>query len=85
MDIQHIQNLLEETRRSIDLLQSNGGETARTSALENALKLSRALEHPRTAILKISYTVSLHKISELTSIDERHCIADSSHGCQSGS
>ncbi|KAJ5782743.1 hypothetical protein N7457_004517 [Penicillium paradoxum] len=59
MDIMLIQSLLEDTKRSIDLLQSSGKETHRINAQEKAIKLSRALEHPRTAILKLCYTPTI--------------------------
>lgn len=49
--------LLEETQKAIAVFQSSRTETARIDAHEKALRLAQTLEQPRTAILKLSYSV----------------------------
>ncbi|KAJ5358794.1 Plant methyltransferase dimerization [Penicillium cataractarum] len=59
MDIQQLQNLLAETKASLDSFQSDGLEKSRIDAQEKALQLARALERPRDAILKLAYAPSV--------------------------
>lgn len=51
--------LLEETQKAIAVFQSSKTETARIDAHEKALRLAQMLEQPRTAILKLSYSVCI--------------------------
>jgi archaellum component FlaC len=57
MEIQQIQGLLEQTSATFNEFKSTESETSRIQAQEQALKLARALERPRDAILKLAYTV----------------------------
>jgi hypothetical protein len=57
MDIKQFQNLLAETKASLDAFQSDGLEKSRIDAQEKALQLARALERPRDAILKFSFSI----------------------------
>lgn len=59
MDHNTIKKLLVEVQASLDVYQSDPTDTSRVEAQEKALKLARALEKPRDAILKIAYSVSL--------------------------
>ncbi|KAE8148351.1 S-adenosyl-L-methionine-dependent methyltransferase [Aspergillus avenaceus] len=59
MDPKAIQKLLEDVQTSLNTYQSNPTETSRVEAQEKALNLSRALERPRDAILKISYSPTI--------------------------
>lgn len=59
MDFAQINSLLSEVKASIDKFQSNGVDDTRIEALEKVLQLARALEQPRDAILKLSFSVSL--------------------------
>ncbi|KAE8166769.1 S-adenosyl-L-methionine-dependent methyltransferase [Aspergillus tamarii] len=56
MDTNTIQKLLRDVQESLDTYQSDTTETSRVEAQEKALKLARALEKPRDAILKIAYS-----------------------------
>ncbi|KAI9038878.1 S-adenosyl-L-methionine-dependent methyltransferase [Aspergillus affinis] len=56
MDFAVISNLLSEAKVSIDEFQSNGVEDSRIEAHEKVLQLARALEKPRDAILKLSFS-----------------------------
>lgn len=58
MDVGRIQNLWAEAQSSMSALQKTQGETSRIDALEKLTSLARALENPKDAILKLSYTVS---------------------------
>lgn len=49
--------LIAETQKAIAIFQSSNTETTRIDAHEKALRLAQALEQPRTAILKLSYSV----------------------------
>lgn len=62
MDTNTIQKLLRDVQESLDTYQSDTTETSRVEAQEKALKLARALEKPRDAILKIAYSVSFSLI-----------------------
>lgn len=59
MDLALINNLLSEAKASIEDFQSNGVEDTRIEAHEKVLRLARALEKPRDAILKLSFSVSV--------------------------
>ncbi|KJK61904.1 O-methyltransferase [Aspergillus parasiticus SU-1] len=56
MDPSTIKKLLVDVQASLDAYQSNPTETSRVEAQEKALKLARALEKPRDAILKMAYS-----------------------------
>lgn len=56
MDHNTIKKLLVEVQASLDVYQSDPTDTSRVEAQEKALKLARALEKPRDAILKIAYS-----------------------------
>lgn len=57
MDVQQIQGLLDQTKASFDDFKSTKAEASRIQAQEQALKLARALERPRDAILKLAFSV----------------------------
>ncbi|KAF7596037.1 hypothetical protein BBP40_003817 [Aspergillus hancockii] len=59
MDPEAIQKLLADVQSLLGVYQSDGTEAARAEAQEKALKLARALEKPRDAILKISYSPTI--------------------------
>lgn len=60
MDIQRIETLLTETQAGLDRFKASGeSETSRVYTQEKAIQLARALERPRNAILKFSYSVAL--------------------------
>ncbi|PLB54871.1 S-adenosyl-L-methionine-dependent methyltransferase [Aspergillus steynii IBT 23096] len=56
MDFELINNLLAEAKASIDEFQTNGVEDTRIEAHEKVVQLARALEKPRDAILKLSFS-----------------------------
>lgn len=58
MDFQHLQNLLAEAKASLDSYELTQSDTSRVEAQEKALQLARALERPKDAILKLSFSVS---------------------------
>lgn len=65
MDVQLVQNLLTDTQAFLQAFQQNGSEIARIEAHEKAVNLARALEQPRDAILKLSFSVYLiHTMSD---------------------
>ncbi|KAJ6004204.1 S-adenosyl-L-methionine-dependent methyltransferase [Penicillium canescens] len=49
-----IEYLLRETTTRVEKYASSGNESARVDALDQCLKLSRALEKPKDAVLKLS-------------------------------
>ena len=57
MDSQLIAGLMADAQTSLDAFQSTGTEKARNEAHDKALRLARALEQPRDAILKLSFSV----------------------------
>ena len=57
MDSQLIAGLMADAQTSLDVFQSTGTEKARNEAHDKALRLARALEQPRDAILKLSFSV----------------------------
>ena len=57
MDTDTIKELLIDVQVSLNAYLSDARETSRVAAQETALKLARALEKPRDAILKIAYSV----------------------------
>lgn len=57
MDSQLIAGLMADAQTSLDVFQSAGTEKARNEAHDKALRLARALEQPRDAILKLSFSV----------------------------
>lgn len=57
MDSQLIAGLMADAQASLDVFQSTGTEKARNEAHDKALRLARALEQPRDAILKLSFSV----------------------------
>lgn len=59
MDCQRIESLLTEAKTYLDRFQSSGKEAARIDAQQKAIQLVHALERPRDAILKLSFSVSL--------------------------
>ncbi|KAF5858209.1 hypothetical protein ETB97_004712 [Aspergillus alliaceus] len=59
MDPKAIQKLLEDVQAALGTYQSDPTETSRVEAQEKALKLARALEKPRDAILKISLSPTI--------------------------
>lgn len=59
MDTLQIRSLLEQTKVALDDFESTKAETSRIQAHEQTLKLARALERPRDAILKLAYTVRM--------------------------
>jgi hypothetical protein len=59
MDFQLAQRLLAETEASLRAFQSSGSEISRMDAHEKAVQLSRTLERPRDAILKLSFSVRM--------------------------
>ncbi|KAJ5365282.1 hypothetical protein N7517_008168 [Penicillium concentricum] len=59
MHIKQIQGLSELTHASINEFVSTGAEASRVQAQERALQLSRALERPRDAILKLAFTPAI--------------------------
>lgn len=59
MDVQLVQNLLADTQASLQAFQQNGSDISRIEAHEKAVNLARALEQPRDAILKLSFSVCL--------------------------
>ena len=66
MDTERIQSLLTEAQSSLSVFQKTQGETSRADALEKVTKLARALEKPKDALLKLSYTVSIcHLLSKI--------------------
>jgi hypothetical protein len=52
-----IEYLLKETTTRVEKYASSGNESARVDALDQCLKLSRALETPKDAVLKLSLSV----------------------------
>ncbi|KAJ5735309.1 S-adenosyl-L-methionine-dependent methyltransferase [Penicillium malachiteum] len=48
-----IQSLLEDIKCSVDQFEATKSEQARVRALEKSLKLIKALEHPKDAVLKL--------------------------------
>ncbi|KAJ5476700.1 Plant methyltransferase dimerization [Penicillium sp. IBT 31633x] len=56
MDFQHLQNLLAEAKASLDSYELTQSDTSRVEAQEKALQLARALERPKDAILKLSFS-----------------------------
>lgn len=58
MAAERIQSLWAEAQSSMSLLQKTQDENSRIDALEKLTCLTRALEKPKDAILKLSYTVS---------------------------
>lgn len=58
MDIQHLQSLLAETKALLDSYESTQTDTLRVEAQDKAAQLARALERPRDAIIKLSFSVS---------------------------
>jgi hypothetical protein len=52
-----VEYLLKETVTRVEKYASSGNESARVDALDQCLKLSRALEKPKDAILKLSFSV----------------------------
>ncbi|KAI9933707.1 hypothetical protein MW887_004778 [Aspergillus wentii] len=54
--MQLIQTLSAEANSSLSGFQSSASESARIDALEKVLKLARALEKPRDAILKLGFS-----------------------------
>lgn len=58
MDIQHLRSLLVETKALLDLYESTQTDTLRVDAQDKAAQLARALERPRDAIIKLSFSVS---------------------------
>ncbi|RJE21421.1 O-methyltransferase [Aspergillus sclerotialis] len=59
MDTERIQHLLTEAQSSLSVFQKTQAETSRADALEKVTSLARALEKPKDAILKLSYTPSV--------------------------
>jgi hypothetical protein len=59
MDIQHLQSLLAEAKTSLEAYQLTQADTFRIEAQEKAAQLARALERPKDAILKLSFSVSI--------------------------
>ncbi|OQE17284.1 hypothetical protein PENSTE_c021G06470 [Penicillium steckii] len=59
MDTLQIRSLLEQTKVALDDFESTKAETSRIKAHEQTLKLARALERPRDAILKLAYTPAI--------------------------
>ena len=57
MDSQLIAGLMADAQTSLDVFQSAGTEKARNEAHDKVLRLARALEQPRDAILKLSFSV----------------------------
>jgi hypothetical protein len=51
--------LLKELITRVEKYASSGNESARVAALDQCLKLSRALEKPKEAVLKLSLSVIL--------------------------
>lgn len=49
--------LLEDVKASIRKFEEENSDLARVEALEKSLKLTRALEHPKDAILKLFLSV----------------------------
>jgi hypothetical protein len=58
MDIQHLQSILAEAKAALDSYGSNQSDIFRVEAQEKAVQLARALERPKDAILKLSFSVS---------------------------
>jgi hypothetical protein len=58
MDVQHLQRLLAETKALLDSYELTQTDTLRVEAQDKATQLSRALERPRDAIVKLSFSVS---------------------------
>ncbi|CAI7641062.1 unnamed protein product [Penicillium discolor] len=56
MDIQHLRSLLAETKALLDSYESNKTDTVRVEAQDKAAQLARALERPRDAIIKLSFS-----------------------------
>lgn len=77
MDLQLIQRLFAETKSSLDAFQSTGGENSRLDAHEKALQLARALDKPRDAILKLSFSVRHTFTCPTTDIASRHVLVTS--------
>lgn len=68
MDFQKIQTLLDQTKASIEDFQATGADTSRVQAQEQALKVSRLLERPRDAILRVANSVRLRPSSKFNGI-----------------
>jgi cell division septum initiation protein DivIVA len=51
--------LLEDVKASIEKFETENSDIARVEALEKSLKLTKALEHPKDAILKLFLSVGL--------------------------
>ncbi|OGE52135.1 hypothetical protein PENARI_c011G04588 [Penicillium arizonense] len=56
MDIQPLQSLLAEAKTSLEAYQLTQADTFRIEAQEKAAQLARALERPKDAILKLSFS-----------------------------
>lgn len=64
MDVQRALDLLAEAQASLRAFQQSGSDTSRIEAHEKAVNLARALEKPRDAILKLSFSVCfIHSIA----------------------
>ena len=86
MDSQLIAGLMTDAQTSLDAFQSTGTEKARNEAHDKALRLARALEQPRDAILKLSFSVGSLQFQlpkESTSLITAF-IAYCHHGSQGG-
>lgn len=57
MDIQHLQRLLVETKALLDSYESTQTDAVRVEAQDKAAQLARALERPKDAIVKLSFSV----------------------------
>ncbi|KXG53248.1 Plant methyltransferase dimerization [Penicillium griseofulvum] len=56
MDIRHLQSILAEAKAALDSYGSNQSDSFRVEAQEKAVQLARALERPKDAILKLSFS-----------------------------
>lgn len=58
METKHLQTLLAEAKALLDSYELTQTDTSRVEAQEKAAQLARALERPKDAILKLSFSVS---------------------------
>jgi hypothetical protein len=65
-ELQVIQSLLKDIKKCVVKFETTNSDLARVQALENCLKLTTALEHPKDVILKLFLSVSCTASSSLS-------------------
>lgn len=84
MDVKLVQNLLAGTQASLQAFEKSGSDISRIEAHEKAVRLARALEQPRDAILKLSFSVRFIIPIGTSTHRTDHPAAHCPDGCQSG-